>query len=301
MIDKVLIISGPTGVGKTGFALDMAEKFNGELVSADSRQVYEGMDIVTGKDLPVNVKYQMSNIQWRDKFLKYYVIHGIKVWLYDIVSPIEEFNVSFWTECANLVISDIHSRNKLPIVVGGTGLYVRSLTEGLTDINIPQDSELRKELADKDSKYLFEYLKKIDPAVAKNMNDSDRQNPRRLIRKIEISGKEVIGGIKKYDYLQLGLTAPLEELDKRIIQRVKDRTMQGAKEEFDSIRNLYDQKLPSLSASGYRDWDKWEILEKQYSRRQLTWFKKYGNIHWFDVTTQGWNKTAENMIAEWYN
>lgn len=300
-MNKVLIICGATGVGKTGFALEMAEKFGGELISADSRQVYEGMDIVTGKDLPPNAQYSISNIQWRGRILKYYLIQGIKVWGYDIVKPDEEFNVSFWRECAQLIISDVLLRGKLPIVVGGTGLYIRALVENLSDVDVPHNPVLRNELVNYTADQLFEYLNNVDPEMAEELNESDRKNPRRLVRKIEISqGKIVKPARNDYQFLQLGLTASISALDKRIAKRVAERIASGAREEYDRVHDQYGQNLPSITASGYRDWDNWETLEKQYARRQLTWFKKFGHIELFDITQPEWKSQAQSAILKWH-
>ena len=187
--DKILVICGPTATGKTRFGLDLAKKLNGEIVSADSRQVYTGRNIVTGKDLPKNIQCSVSNIQWRDRYLKYYEIGGIKIWLYDIVEQGEEFSVALWRECAQLVIEDIRQRGGLPIVVGGTGLYIKSLTQNLADISVSRNLKLRQELQGKNVNYLFNYLKQRDPVRAQNLNESDRRNPRRLVRAIEIASQ----------------------------------------------------------------------------------------------------------------
>ena len=128
---KLLIICGPTATGKTGFGIEMANKFGGEIISADSRQVYKGMDVVTGKDLPKNDKRQVTNVKWRDRHLSFYEIEGVRVWLYDVVEPNEPFNVAFWKECFDLISADMQSRSKLPIVVGGTGLYFKSLRKAI--------------------------------------------------------------------------------------------------------------------------------------------------------------------------
>jgi tRNA dimethylallyltransferase len=126
---KILIICGPTATGKTTFGIEIAKKFNGEIISADSRQVFTGMDIVTGKDLPPSSRLHVSNLKWRDRKLKYYIVDGIKIWLYDIVFPYEPFNIAFWNEASTRVISDVNRRGKIPIVVGGTGLYIKSLSK----------------------------------------------------------------------------------------------------------------------------------------------------------------------------
>ncbi len=122
-MNKLLVICGPTATGKTVLAAEIAKQFNGELVSADSRQVYRSMDICTGKDRP-----------------------DVPIWLYDIVDPDEEFSVSQWVVLARGAIADIHKRNKLPIVVGGTGLYIHALLYPFETINIPPDRTLRNKL-----------------------------------------------------------------------------------------------------------------------------------------------------------
>ena len=269
---KVLIICGPTATGKTKLGIDIAKKFGGEIVSADSRQVYVGRNIITGKDLPANLKPQISKLKWRDRYLKYYEVDGVRIWLYDIVSSGKEFNVSYWKECADLVISDILSRNRLPIVVGGTGLFIKSLTQSLSQIHVPPHSLLRIELANKSAEYLFDYLNKLDSIRAAILNISDRHNPRRLIRAIEISLSKTTINYEptNYELFLIGLTAPRAELYSRIDQRVMDRVMAGAAAED-----------PILAA----DPPRWQFQEHQIARQQLTWFAKQPRIHWFDITS----------------
>ncbi|KKW00078.1 MAG: tRNA dimethylallyltransferase [Candidatus Amesbacteria bacterium GW2011_GWA1_48_9] len=320
---KVLIICGPTATGKTRFGLQMAKKFKGEIVSADSRQVYVGMDIVTGKDLPSNLKSQISNLKWRDRNLGFYEIGGIKVWLYDVVSPNEPFNVAFWKECADIVIADIRSRDSLPVVVGGTGLYLKSLTHSLSQISVPPHQILRTQLAAKSAKYLFNYLNKLDPNRASRLNSSDRANPRRLIRAIEIAlssnqpppsllaktraeGENLREG-RGVSYLTIGLTAPRAELYRRVDLRVDDRLRQGAEAECQRLVSKYGWDLPSFTASGYRALRSsepktiWSNLEHAYIRRQLTWFTHKPDVRWFDITASRWQSRAQELISSWYN
>ena len=320
---KVLIICGPTATGKTKFGLHIAKKFKGEIVSADSRQVYVGMDIVTGKDLPSNLKSQISNLKWRDRNLGFYEIGGIKVWLYDVVSPNEPFNVAFWKECADIVIADIRSRDSLPVVVGGTGLYLKSLTHSLSQISVPPHQILRTQLAAKSAKYLFNYLNKLDPNRASRLNSSDRANPRRLIRAIEIAlssnqpppsllaktraeGENLREG-RGVSYLTIGLTAPRAELYRRVDLRVDDRLRQGAEAECQRLVSKYGWDLPSFTASGYRALRSsepktiWSNLEHAYIRRQLTWFTHKPDIRWFDITASRWQSRAQELISSWYN
>lgn len=314
---NLLIISGPTATGKTGLGLELAQKFNGELVSADSRQVYTGLDIVTGKDLPPSINYELSTISWRNRKLKFYLIDGVKVWLYDIVNPNEEFNVSFWKECADLVIKDIRSRGKLPIIVGGTGLYLKSLTQNLDKINIVPNHQLRKELSGKSVEYLQDKLSRLNPEASAYLNSSDRKNPRRLIRAIEIAlqsspsirleGDLPAQAGKGGELLNISLTAPKDYLNTRIDRRVEDRLKLGAVTEITSLFSKYSPSLSCFSASGYRAYSqpdfvsRWKILEHQYARRQLTWFKKQPRMNWFDITNPEWKSHVFVLVDNWYN
>ncbi|MBI2008374.1 hypothetical protein HYS82_01825, partial [Candidatus Amesbacteria bacterium] len=256
--NKILIICGPTATGKTKFGIEVAKKFNGEIVSADSRQVYTGKNLIHGKDLPHNSQPTTSNIAWRDRFLKYYLVSGTKIWLYDIVDPGEEFSVAHWKECADLIITDILTRKKLPIVVGGTGLYLKSLSQDLNQISIPPHPLLREKLRNKPVKYLFNYLNRIDSFKAASLNYSDRHNPHRLIRAIEIASftrgplaalqEDLLQNLQKrtsyskkdspfspertvLNRLQVGLTASRDTLYKLVDQRIKERINLGAASE----------------------------------------------------------------------
>lgn len=257
-MDKVLIICGPTATGKTKFALEMAKELNGELISADSQQVYIGNDTETGKDLHLNTD-------------------GIKIWLYDVVKSGELFSVALWHELARKVIEDILSRGKLPIVVGGTGLYIKSLTQNLSNIHVPRDEKLRLRLMDKNAGYLFNYLNRLDFTRARRLNESDRKNPRRLIRAIEIaqSQKETPFNPERslLNILQIGLTASKDEMIARIKKRIKQR---------------------GLNAS-------FEVKEINTMKKQLTWFKKQPDINWFNVSSNVWSLQACQLIKKWYN
>lgn len=263
----------------------MAQKFNGELISADSRQVYRGLDIVTGKD------------------------HGnFPIHLVDVVNPDEPFSVSQWHDLALQKIQEIHSRHKLPIVVGGTGLYFRSLAQNLSHISIPPNQELRDELQQLSALDLFNKLKNDFPAVAASLNASDSKNPRRLIRHYEInvylknhpgfSPPPALG----FQLVALGLSAPLPELDARINARVEERMRQGAQQEAQQVLSRYPHTLPSLSACGYLAFlsphplESWQTAEHQYARRQLTWFKKQPGIVWQDVSQTGWRDSATSYL-----
>jgi tRNA dimethylallyltransferase len=258
---KLLIICGSTATGKTALAAKLAKKFNGELISADSRQVYQGMDIVTGKDKPKDIK-----------------IHGL-----DLISPDEEFSVAHFVKYARTLINQIGKKGKLPIVVGGTGLYLNSLINPPQTLNIKPDWQLRKRLEGFSARKLLKLLKQLNPQRVDRMNHSDRNNPRRLIRAIEVNNRQTLTPPVKYDALWIGLTADKKILDKKIADRVQERIKAGAIQEWEKLKVKYPANLPSMSSIGYRqlpDIAAWIKAEQQYSRRQLTWFKKNKQIHW---------------------
>lgn len=261
---KLLVICGPTATGKTKLAAKLAKECNGELVSADSRQVYRGMDLTTGKDRP-----------------------DVPIWLYDVVNPDQEFSVSHWVKLARRAISDIHDRSKLPILVGGTGLYIKAMLEPFETINIPRNEKLRQQL---DSLTVPE-LQQV--TTRGSMNNSDWNNPRRLIRKIEITtSKKSPQNITHFDALIIGLTAPIRYLDKQIDRRLKKREKQGLYAEIQKLRKKYSPNLPSMSAIG--------INEHAYVRRQITWFKKQHGILWFDITKKDAVKNIIKEVHTWY-
>lgn len=262
---KLLIICGPTATGKTDLAALLAKELRGEIISTDSRQVYKGMDVVTGKDKP----------------------KGVKIWGYDIVRPNEEFSVAHFVKLARLQINKIANRRHLPIIVGGTGFWLDALVSPPATINVKPDWKLRKRLDKLSARELLVQLKKLDPVRAKNMNQSDRNNPRRLIRAIEVAKSGKKGGkAAGYEAIWVGLKAPLKVLDKRIEERVNKRLKDGAIEEWKRLRLRLNKSLPSMSAIGYRelpDVGKWVRAEKQYARRQLTWFRKNKAIKWYTI------------------
>ncbi|MCX6791948.1 MAG: tRNA (adenosine(37)-N6)-dimethylallyltransferase MiaA [Candidatus Gottesmanbacteria bacterium] len=264
-MNRLLVICGPTATGKTALAAALAKQFNGELVSADSRQVYRGMDLVTGKDRP-----------------------DVPSWLYDVANPDEEFSVSQWVKLARAAIADIQKRNKLPIVVGGTGLYINALIHPFETIDIPPNKALRARLHTLSVAELQKMVKRS------GMNDSDWQNSRRLIRKIEIAEFKTATHkqTNTFDYFVIGITAQLPTLDKRIDERLGQRLRQGMKEETEKLLKKYNGEFPSMSAIG--------LNEHAYARRQMTWFKKQKGIHWFDVTDPEYGEKVAALVAAWY-
>lgn len=329
---KILIICGPTATGKTSLGIHLAKKLNGEIISADSRQVYKGLDIITGKDISKKSKLELRNEEFQINNPKLSVGYrskdGIPIWLVDIAEPDYVFNVGEYKQAAKKILKDIWSRNKLPIIVGGTGLYIRVLQEPLRLIDVPPDETLRKELEKMNPKKLAKKLAQIDPKRLKKMNNSDSQNPRRLVRAIEISTflknhpdselteeddltKDIVSGSTK----MIGLTASKEVLEQRIYKRVQERMQNGAEKEAQEIfLKGINRNFPAISSTGLKQLkeyiDKrvtleeavklWQIAETQYARRQMTWFKKESEIVWFDVTRKEYELEIEQSVTKWY-
>lgn len=326
-MNKILVICGPTATGKTGLAVSIAKKFNGELISADSRQVYKGMDIGTGKDIPKGAKLK------KGIFSKYgfYEIdalpagrHGVKIWGYDLADPKEDFSVAQYLKIAHKIIDDVARRGKLPILVGGSGLYIRGVIDGIPTAEVPKNPGLRENLEGRSPGELYEKLSQIDSFKAGSLNSSDKQNPRRLIRAIEIAQYQLtkknipthrsIG--RDYEVLFLGLKAPENIIGKKIKDRVTARLKNGVKDE---VRRLLrkgvkweDQSMMSLGYGVWRDnfeggideetvITEWTRQEEKYGKRQMTWFKKDKRIKWFDITSKDYPQNVENLVKKWHN
>jgi tRNA dimethylallyltransferase len=319
-MNKLLVICGPTSTGKTTLALKIAKKLNGEIVSADSRQVYVGMNIGTGKDLPMGAKLK----KWLFAKWGSYEIDGVKIWGYDLVDPRREFSVAQYLKIAHKIIDDIARRGKLPILTGGTGLYIKGVVDGIQTADVPKNDSLRTSLDKRSVDELYETLANLDSMKAASLNASDRRNPRRLIRAIEVAQYQltkknlpvhhVIGS--DFKTLFIGLNAPKGYLDKKIEIRVKDRVGKGIKDEIRKLLRMnVDWSNQSMVAMGYGQWrdyfeggvpeeqvlDEWSRAERSYAKRQMTWFKKDPRVKWFDITDKQYPKNVEKSVEKWHN
>ena len=310
---KILVVCGPTATGKTSLGFLLAKKFDGEIVSADSRQVYKHMDIGTGKE-------------WDSK---------VKIWGYDLVSPIKNFSVSDYFKEMKLVIEDIWNRNKLPIIVGGTGFYIKSLIDGIPTVDIPKNDNLRKSLETMSVDDLFNKLATLDSSKAASLNLSDSKNSRRLIRAIEVAvwnienetqkqvvekRKDILGN--NVDVLMIGITANHTKLLKNIEERVEKRMNHGFIDEVEALLKIgVSWKNQSMNTLGYRESEAffknglsyedfintWVTNEMKYIKRQITWFKKEGyrngekRINWFDITDVDFPQNVEKLVQKWYS
>lgn len=276
MKPKVIVVCGPTATGKSDYAVKLAKKIGGEIISADSRQVYKDLNIGTGKI----TKREMS---------------GVRHYLLDVASPKRQFSVARYKKLGEHAIRDILKRGKTPIICGGTGFYIDTLL-GLELPEVKPNLALRKELNDVSLQKLFEKLKKIDPSRAKTI---DKKNKVRLIRALEITrslGK--VPKIKKqkpYDIEWIGLSFPNEALKKRIHDRLLKRIKLGMIREVQKLHRegLSFRRMEALGLEyKYLAYYLQKKLTKQqmiaqletaiwhYAKRQTTWFKRNKEIKW---------------------
>jgi len=286
-MNEVIIILGPTCVGKTGISILLAKALRTEIISADSMQVYKYMDIGTAKPR-------------RDQ------LEEVKHHLIDILSPHESFSAGEFRRRAVEIIEDLHKRGRIPLIVGGTGLYIRSLTRGLFDAP-PADWSLRDKLMqmerEKGDGYLYSYLQRLDPTASERIEPNDL---RRIIRAIEVSlkaGKRITELQRVhtkplcYDFIKIGISRQRKELYRMIEERVDRMIEEGLIEETERLLRMNPHKIP-LQALGYKEMALYingevsldeakRLLKrrtKMYAKRQFTWFKKEPGINWVDVT-----------------
>lgn len=282
----IVVICGPTGIGKTDTAISLAEEFNGEIVGADSMQIYQFMEIGTAKPTPEE---------------KARIPHH----LVDIIPPDEPFDAARYEKMARKVISDLHERGKLPIVAGGTGFYIKALTQGLFD-TIPHDPDIRRRLQEEaealGGETLHQRLIACDPKTAERLHPNDTYRIVRALEVFEVTGKSLSThhqdhqfGDRPFRQLNIGLTIPRETLYKRIDTRVDMMLQAGL---LDEVRELlekgYAPELKSMQSIGYRhmadflhgrlNWEEAVRTMKRdtrrYAKRQMVWFKSVPEIHW---------------------
>ncbi len=301
-LPKILVILGPTASGKSNLAVKIAKKFNGEIISADSRQVYKGLDLGSGKI----TKKEMR---------------GVPHYLLDVISPKKTFTVSQYQKIGQKTIKNILAQKKLPIICGGTGLYIDSLIYGNQFPEVPPQPKLRKKLEKFSTENLFEKLKKLDPQRAKNI---DQYNRRRLVRALEIvitTGKPVpllVPFIKggqgnfiqnRYNTLIIGIKKSQEELKKLVTKRLAKRLKIGMIKEVKNLheksglswKRLDDFGLEYRFISRYlrglitkKEMEDSVIKESlAYAKRQMTWFKRNGQIHWISKKSEATDLTKK--------
>ena len=290
---KLIVILGPTASGKTDLSIKLAKKFSGEIISADSRQIYKEMIIGTASP------YQDQEIKNLKKNKEFILIKEIPHYLLHIINPDQDFNVAIYKKIAIKIIKDVQKRKKLPFLVGGTGLYISAITNNLKFLNISPDKKLRKKLELKETKELFEIYKRLDPVGSKLI---DKNNKRRLIRAIEVcvkTKKPYWEQRKKektpFDIIEIGIKIERDKLKKIITKRTNEMFKIGLEKEVKRLTKKYGW-ITALNSIGYYEWKDYFNKEKtkeevkkeivthtlQYAKRQITWFKKDKQIHWIN-------------------
>ena len=290
-MNKVIILLGPTGVGKTSVSLLLAKKLRTDIISADSMQIYRHMDIGTAKPTPderAAVKHHML----------------------DIVEPRESYSTGKYIDAVVPIIEGLHRKGKIPIVVGGTGLYIKAMTRGIFS-GPSADWSLRESLLDREKAEngsLYMYLGELDPEAAGKITPNDT---RRIIRALEVSLKSAsnISDMQKrftqplpYEFIKIGLSRDRKELYSLIEKRVDEMIANGLEEEVKNVLHLIEASsvspLPSMQAIGYKEIAMYlqggiprdeavRLIKrgsKRYAKRQFTWFRKEEGISWVDIT-----------------
>ena len=285
---KVIVICGPTASGKTSLSIELAKKLNGEIVSCDSMQIYKDMNIGTAK--PTIEEMQ-----------------GIKHYLIDFVSPDQRYSVADYKKDATIAIDEILSKNKVPIVVGGTGLYLESLIYNIEYNDIEIDLEYRKYLEKIEEKEglekLYNMADSIDKTAMEKISHNDKKRIFRVLEIYHATGKtkteleiESKKNKPKYDYIIFGITWDRQKLYARINRRVDIMIEQGLVKEVQDLLKKYKSFPTAMQGLGYKEvveylnksitkeemMDKIKMETRRYAKRQLTWFRRYENLKWIN-------------------
>lgn len=302
-LPKLIVLLGPTASGKTAWGLEFAQKFNGDIISADSRQIYQKMTIGTAK----------PEGEWKwDGFGRTYFVNGIRHYLVDFLNPGKSFSASEFRDLAIKHARNTIKNGRVPMVVGGTGLYISTLIDNFSIPPVAANPKLRQGLEEKSLADLVLLLEKMDPETVKVI---DKNNKRRLIRALEVcilSGEPFSAQRKKgeplFDVLLIGIDTPRETLRERIETRVDAMIQAGIIKEIEILlKQKYGWQLPSMNGIGYRQFKDYfdGVLDLpatiaglkrdtwQYARRQLTWFRREEKIKWVQTKEE-----AERLIAE---
>ncbi len=304
-LPRVLCIVGPTSSGKTLLGIRLAKKFKGEIINADARQVFQEFDLGTGK--PIGGKRTSVGAR------KMYLFEGVPHYLMDFLPPTETMTVAEWQEKALIAVKGITKRGKLPIVVGGTGLYIRALIDNYNIPQVPPQPEFRKAMETKALDELVKLLIRVDPDAERLV---DLKNPRRVLRALEVAtftGKPFTkqkGASKPViDPFLVAIKRERDELRERINLAVEAYVEAGWLDEIRKVRKLgIPWSAPAMTSIGYRELSAYirgecsldEAVKKtkdatwQYSKRQLAWFKRDTRIHWVKDEDE-----AEGLVKKW--
>ncbi len=279
---KVIVVLGLTASGKSALGVMLAKKWNGEIISADSRQVYQGLDIGTGKISKKEMK-------------------GVPHHLLDVAKPKNKFTVAQFQKLADGAIKEIIAKGKVPIICGGTGFYIDAVVKGEIYPPVAPNQKLRKELSKKTAESLFKMLSKLDPVRAKSI---DAKNKVRLIRAIEVA--KALGKVPrikkvqpKYEFIKIGLTLPTDELNTKIERRVKKMFKNGLLKEIALLKKSgVSQKRLAEFGFEYNSPTIASVVDGsiKYAKRQMTWFKRDQEIKWFTLSNRDEYKKIEKYL-----
>ena len=303
-MEKVIVVIGPTSVGKTKMGVALAKKLNGEVISGDSMQVYRQMDIGTAK---VTIEE----------------MEGVTHHCIDILDPKDQYSVHDFQQTVRKQITEITNRGHVPIIVGGTGLYIKAALYDYTFSEMENNhDEINKKYKDYTNEQLYAHLKQIDEESAKILHFNNRRRVLRAIEIYEQTGQKKSEMINEqehiclYDAYFVGLTLPRELLYERINLRVDLMMKNGLQGEMESvIKQGLTRENQSMKAIGYKEWfdyfegkcDLNEVSEnikkhsRQYAKRQYTWFKNQFDVHWYDVCLENFSKTIEEVSRDLKN
>jgi tRNA dimethylallyltransferase len=341
-LKPLIVILGPTSSGKTEMGLKLAKKFNGEIVNADSRQIYKEMVIGTGSPIDChsesdcwlhspeglwsrNAKYNKNIIQLQKGFTLTHPqplsrgelpqwsqqINNIPHHLFHIKNPNQKFSLSQYKKLAIKTIKNIQKRGKIPILVGGTGLYISAIVDNLKIPKAVPNKKIRKRLEKHTEKYLFKKLEKVDLKSAKIIGENNKRKLIRALEVYEITGKpfsmQQIKGKPLFNVLQIGIKVDREKLYKKIDFRVDEMIKNGLINETKKLSKKYSFNLPAMSGIGYYEIGSYlkneislnDAIQKmkyrthQYARRQMTWFKRDERIRWVESYKEGGKLVSE--------
>ena len=297
MKKPLIVLTGPTAVGKTSLSISLAKAVNGEIISADSMQVYKGMDIGSAK-------------------IRKEEMQGVTHYLVDVLEPEDEFHIVKFQEMAKAAMEEIYAKGKIPILVGGTGFYIQAVTRDIDFTQAEQESAYREELEllakEKGAEYLHEKLKEVDPKSAENIHTN---NVKRVIRALEFyhqngtpiseHNEEQKKQTSPYNLAYFVLTAPREILYERIDRRVDQMMKEGLLEEVESLREHGCHRgMVSMQGLGYKEIlaylegeypleEAVRILKRDtrhFAKRQLTWFRREQDVVWVDKEEFHWDE-----------
>lgn len=295
---KGLVIAGPTGVGKTDLSIKLAKLLNADIISADSAQIYKGMDIGTAKITAEEMQ-------------------GVKHYMLDVVEPIKKYSVGDYQTAVDNILNEKEKENKNIILTGGTGLYIGSITEGLSDLPAG-DPVLREELLKLDSEELYKKLMELDPQAAEDIHINNKRRVERAVEVCLLTGDKFSVLSKKniknnnYNFLKVALERDREYLYERINLRVDIMLEKGLEQEVRALYEKYGENLRKINIIGYTELIEYfngqvsyeEAVEnikrnsRRYAKRQFTWFKNDPTYVWFDLDKLSEEEIINSIIKE---